>query len=90
MNSVWLLDLARQLPTSVELHGFDISDDQFPSKELWPKNFKLSLLNSLHDPPASLVGQYDVVHLRMLVSNLRDRDTSGIISHVKQLLSMAL
>ncbi|KAJ6110829.1 hypothetical protein N7486_003064 [Penicillium sp. IBT 16267x] len=89
LNSLWLLDLARQPPPTVELHGFDISDDQYPSKELWPKNVKLSLLNFSNDPPASLVGQYNVVnvvHLRMWASVLRDGDTSGIIRHIKQLL----
>ncbi|KAJ5649244.1 uncharacterized protein N7484_002967 [Penicillium longicatenatum] len=85
-TAVWLMDLARQLPPTVELHGYDICDDQFPQKELWPKNVKLSLLDSLSDPPASLEGQYDAVHLRMWASNLRDGDISGIINHAKKLL----
>ncbi|KAJ5114214.1 hypothetical protein N7456_002748 [Penicillium angulare] len=85
-TGIWLFDIARQLPSSVQLHGFDISDNQYPSKELWPKNVSLGLLNSLIDPPAHLVGQYDVVHLRMWVPNIRGNDTSALIQHVKSLL----
>ncbi|KAJ5086211.1 hypothetical protein N7532_010982 [Penicillium argentinense] len=85
-TAVWIFDVARQLPSSVQLHGFDISNSQYPPKELWPKNVSLGLLDSLSDPPMSLAGQYDMVHLRMWASNLRDSDTSSLIRHVKCLL----
>lgn len=76
------------MPSSVQLHGFDISGDQFPLKELWPQNVSLGLLNSLTEPPEALFEQYDVVHLRMWASNLRQSDTLSLINHVKTLLSM--
>lgn len=84
--SIWIFDLATQLPT-VQLYGFDISDSQYPSKELWPRNVTLGLLDSLVDPPSSLYGQYDVVHLRMWASILRGNDISLLSRHVKHLLS---
>ncbi|KAJ5959111.1 uncharacterized protein N7479_006261 [Penicillium vulpinum] len=84
-TGIWIFDLAAQLPT-VQIHGFDISDSQFPSKELWPRNITLGLLNSLVDPPSSLHGQYDVVHLRMWASNLRGKDISSLSRHIKHLL----
>lgn len=40
------------------------------------------------DPHASLVGQYDVVHLRMWAPNIRANDTSALIQHVRSLLSI--
>ncbi|GAB1215640.1 hypothetical protein ATERTT37_004832 [Aspergillus terreus] len=83
---MWLFDVARQLPPTVQLHGFDISNSQFPPKELWPKNVTLGLLDSLVDPPTSLAGQYDVVHLRMWAGNLSGSDASSLILHVKRLL----
>ncbi|KAJ5850296.1 hypothetical protein N7455_010152 [Penicillium solitum] len=83
--SIWIFDLATQLPT-VQLYGFDISDSQYPSKELWPRNVTLGLLDSLVDPPSSLYGQYDVVHLRMWASILRGNDISLLSRHVKHLL----
>ncbi|KAJ5345235.1 hypothetical protein N7452_003239 [Penicillium brevicompactum] len=87
-TAIWILDLARQVPSSVQLHGFDISGDQFPLKELWPQNVTLGLLNSFSEPPEAFSGQYDVVHLRMWASNLRESDTSSLVNHVKNLLSM--
>jgi hypothetical protein len=45
------------------------------------------MLDSLTDPPDALVGQFDVVHLRMWASNLQENDTTPLIRHVKQLLS---
>ena len=81
------MDAATSLPSSVELHGYDISDDQFPSRKFWPRNVMLGLLDSLADPPPQLVGQYDVVHLRMWASNLKGNDTRPVMEHVKKLLS---
>jgi hypothetical protein len=86
-KSIWLFDAARNLPSTVELHGYDICDGQFPAKELWPANVKLGLLDSLTDPPDALIGQYDVVHLRMWASNLQENDTTPLIRHATQLLS---
>lgn len=52
-----------------------------PPKELWPQNVTLDQLDSLVDPPTSLAGQYDVVHLRMWASNLHGSDASSLIRH---------
>lgn len=38
-------------------------------------------------PPPALIGQFDIVHLRMWASNLWGKDISILISHVKSLLS---
>ncbi|KAJ5247891.1 hypothetical protein N7468_002874 [Penicillium chermesinum] len=80
-TAVWIFDLARQLPPTVQLQGFDISNRQFPVRDTWPQNVTLGTLDSLVDPPASLCGQFDVVHLRMWASNLRQHDTSALIGH---------
>ncbi|KAJ5484096.1 hypothetical protein N7539_005892 [Penicillium diatomitis] len=85
-TAVWIFDLARKLPSTIRLYGFDISDAQFPIRKLWPKNVTLDTLDSLTEPPASLAGQFDVVHLRMWASNLRGKNTILLINHVKSLL----
>ncbi len=87
LHRVWILDAATCLPSTVELHGYDISNYQYPSRKFWPRNFRLGVLDSLTDPPPQLVGQYDVVHLRMWASNLKGNDTSPVMEHVKKLLS---
>ncbi|KAE8150518.1 S-adenosyl-L-methionine-dependent methyltransferase [Aspergillus avenaceus] len=85
-TGIWIFDLAKDLPRTAQLHGFDISQDQFPSRALWPPNVSLRVLNSLVDPPPSLAGRYDVVHVRMWASNIKDRDFGPLISHVLRLL----
>lgn len=85
--SIWLFDLAQDLPDTVCLHGYDISPHQFPSQQLWPSNVNLRLMDSLRDPPEALHGQYDVVHLRMWASNLRTKDVRLVIRSVSKLLS---
>ena len=55
-KSIWLFDSARNLPSTVELHGYDICDGQFPAKELWAQNVKQGLLDSFTDPPSTCVG----------------------------------
>ncbi|KAF4513172.1 hypothetical protein G6O67_000475 [Ophiocordyceps sinensis] len=84
--STWLMDLARTVPGTIQLDGYDISDKQFPPRQLWPANVSLGLLNSLQDPPSSLTGQYDVVHLRMWASNLRAGDFGLLLGSVKKML----
>ncbi|GCB22418.1 hypothetical protein AAWM_05303 [Aspergillus awamori] len=85
-NAIWLFDLAQSMPPTVQLHGFDISGEQYPPKHMWPRNVNLALLDALKDVPPALVGQYDVVHIRMWASNIRDGNTRPLISHLQQLL----
>ncbi|KAG4259006.1 hypothetical protein FPRO03_13228 [Fusarium proliferatum] len=85
-TGIWLFDLAQELPDTVCLHGYDISASQFPSKELWPLNVNMCVMDSLQDPPDSLLEKYDVVHLRMWASNLRTKDVKTLICSVSKLL----
>ncbi|KAJ5094349.1 hypothetical protein N7456_010210 [Penicillium angulare] len=85
-TAIWIFDLAKQLPPSVQLHGFDLSENQYPSPELWPENVSLALLDAFDEPPPSLVGQYDVVHLRMWASNFRRNQVPQLIQRVKAFL----
>jgi len=87
MCRCWLFDLAQQLPTSVQLHGYDISDQQFPAADIWPQNVELGVLDSLADPPAFLKAKYDVIHLRMWASNVGTSDSKDLIRHTRDLLS---
>lgn len=88
-HSIWLFDLAPSMPPTVQLHGFDISEEQYPPKHMWPENVSLALLDAFRDVPPTLVGQYDVVHVRMWAANIRDGKTGPLISHLQQLLSSA-
>ncbi|RAH81239.1 hypothetical protein BO86DRAFT_102959 [Aspergillus japonicus CBS 114.51] len=85
-TGTWLLDLSRQLPPTVQLHGLDSSDQQYPPSGLWAKNMTFSVIDLMSDLPPSLEGQYDVVHLRMWASNVREGETATLIRQTKQLL----
>ena len=58
------MELSDQLPPSAQLHGFDISALQYPSKYWLPTNISLRV----HDAfPKAFHGHYDVVHVVLFV-----------------------
>ncbi|RFU29636.1 hypothetical protein B7463_g6716, partial [Scytalidium lignicola] len=54
-TGLWLLDLAENLPSSVQLDGYDISDSQYPSQAFLPNNVSLNVLDAFGDVPPHLV-----------------------------------
>ena len=80
--------MADHLPSTIELHGYDISDGQFPPQALLPHNVSLGLLDAFGDVSPQLVGKYDVVHLRMWCCVVRGNDPSRLIRHAVTLLSI--
>ncbi|KAF7914188.1 uncharacterized protein EAF01_000594 [Botrytis porri] len=86
-TGIWPLDLARQLPPTVQVYGFDISPAQFPHPSYLPSNVKLQVLNSLQvDPPEELLESFDIVHLRLWLGVVMNGDPSAILSHALKLL----
>lgn len=72
-TGAWLKDLAAEASSSWTYTGFDISDAQFPQQEgSSPCHF--TTLNILEEVPEKYRGQYDVVHLRLLVCGLTGKD----------------
>ena len=86
---IWPLDLVRQLPSTVQLYGFDISSSQFPHPNYLPANVKLEVLDSLRvDPPEELLGSFDIVHLRLWLGVVMNGDPSALLTHALKLLRM--
>jgi hypothetical protein len=83
----WPIDLSRSLPnTSIE--GYDISESQYPPKEWLPANVKLGTLDIIADElPEEMIGKYDIVCLRLLMSVVRANDPSKILTNLVKLLS---
>jgi len=90
INSIWLFDLADDLPSSCVLDGFDISDEQFSPCAWLPDNVSLRVWNALEDPPLEFCGQYDIVHVRLFMSIIQDNDPRALIGNCRKLLSMSL
>lgn len=84
--SIWAIEVASQLSSS-QVTAFDIANTHFPNPEFWPSNAKFDLLDSLHDIPLDLVGQFDVVHLRMWAFVVRGDDPSPLIQNAAKMLS---
>lgn len=85
-TGVSLVDLAQHLPPTATLHGYDISDVQFPPATSFPCNVSLSVADAKQPFPSHLHETYDIVHLRLLVAAMREEDWKIITSNVLQLL----
>jgi hypothetical protein len=57
-TGIWLLDLASTIPSSTQLHGFDVDLSQCPPKEWLPSNVSMQLLNIYEEVPEELQEQY--------------------------------
>lgn len=84
-TSSWLLDLSKEL-TTADLEGFDINIAQGPFNELLPGNVKLMRWNIFDEVPESLIGRYDIIHLRLLILVVQDSDPSSILRKVFKML----
>lgn len=88
-HRIWPLDLVRQLPSTVQLYGFDISSSQFLHPNYLPANVKLEVLDSLRvDPPEELLESFDIVHLRLWLGVVMNGDPSTLLTHALKLLRM--
>jgi len=86
-SSIWLLDLAKSLPPSTRLEGFDIASSSYPPEEWLPSNIKLALWNVFDEPPDYLYGRFDVVHIRLFLVVIDANDPSSILRHCLKILS---
>ena len=86
--SIWLLDLARTLPPTAQLDGFDIDISDCPPEQWLPRNIKMRYLNALGDIPAHLVGNYDIVHLRLFQVVVKNNDPGPLLRNMLKMLSV--
>jgi hypothetical protein len=87
-TGIWLLDLVDQLPKDCVLEGWDISDAQYPAKELLPDNIKLGTWDAMGEVPEHLIERYDVVHLSLIACAVQGGDPTIWIENLNKILSM--
>jgi len=90
-SRTWALEVAQGIGMPgirFNVHGFDISDDQFPSDNILPGNCRLSLGDAVVPPPEALRGTFDIVHVSQFacVRPLHE-DPGATIEHAMALLS---
>ncbi|KAF2653722.1 hypothetical protein K491DRAFT_717795 [Lophiostoma macrostomum CBS 122681] len=90
-NGAWLLSLARSFENvqdqEIVLRGFDIASSHFPAPENLPNNITLGVMDAFTtDLPASLVGKFDVVHVRAFAAVVKNNNPGVEISNACKLL----
>lgn len=85
-NSIWLRDLAETLPKTCIFDGFDISLDQLPDRVLFPTDINYYVQDILAPFPTEFLGQYDAVHVRLLVMGLKVDEWERAIRNLMSLL----
>ena len=71
----------------MKLHGFDISLDQCPPKAWLPANIKFDTWDIFTEPPPSLAGTFDIVHVRLITLVIKNGNPSQVIANLRKLLS---
>lgn len=88
-TGTWLLELQEELPESCVLEGWDISNEQFPGRDLLPANVKFGTFDAskVGGVPADLKGKYDIVHLSLLVCVVKGGDPGNFVRNAIDMLS---
>ncbi|KAH8667037.1 S-adenosyl-L-methionine-dependent methyltransferase [Xylariales sp. PMI_506] len=84
-TAVWLRGVAKELPPTAQLDGYDFDVSKFPAAETLPSNVKLQYGNILEPftPPEEL---YDVVHVRLLMYALKADQWVAAAQNLQSLL----
>ena len=85
-TGIWLLDVAKSLPPTCQLTGFDISSSAFPPTQTLPPNVSFQIQDMLLPFPASEIGSYDVVAARFLSVAMTRAEWALAIKNVMTLL----
>ncbi|KAK0744967.1 S-adenosyl-L-methionine-dependent methyltransferase [Apiosordaria backusii] len=85
-TGIWMVDLARYLPASARIDGFDIDLTQCPPKEWLPPNVSVHNLDCLATLPDHLLGKYDIVHIQLFHLAVHNNDPAPIIQNLVKLL----
>ncbi|CAK7262709.1 hypothetical protein SEPCBS57363_000181 [Sporothrix epigloea] len=85
-TGIWLVDVAKSLPPTARLDGFDYNTSKFRPTSALPPNVQLQEANALKPFPAKLHGQYDLVHVRLIFLALRTSDWAVVAANLRTLL----
>ncbi|KAI1386117.1 S-adenosyl-L-methionine-dependent methyltransferase [Hypoxylon trugodes] len=85
-TGIWLVDLARHLPPSAQIDGFDVDLSQCPPKEWLPSNVSVHRVDCLALFPENLLEQYDIVHIQLFHLAVHNNDPVPIIRNLIKLL----
>lgn len=85
-TAIWPIQLARHLPASASICGFDISLSQAPPRAWLPRNLELREWDIFTPVPDDCLGKYDVVHVRLLLLVLTPANVRAVVRRLGQML----
>ncbi|KAI0892638.1 S-adenosyl-L-methionine-dependent methyltransferase [Annulohypoxylon nitens] len=85
-TGIWLVDLARYLPPSAHIDGFDIDLSQCSPREWLPPNVSVHKVDCVAPLPEHLLEQYDIVHIQLFHLAVHNNDPAPIIQNLVKLL----
>lgn len=85
-TGIWLFDVAKSLPPTCQLTGFDITSSAFPPPQTWPPNVSFKTQDMLLPLPAEEIGTYDIVAVRFVSSATTRTEWARAIENLIKLL----
>jgi ubiquinone/menaquinone biosynthesis C-methylase UbiE len=85
-TGVWLLDLAKELPPTSRLDGYDFDTSKFPEENSVLSNIRLRFANALEPFPAEVQGIYGLVHVRLVMFGLKAEQWELMATNLFRLL----
>jgi len=85
-SGIWLLDVAKSLPSTCHFTGFDFTSSAFPPPQTWPSNVTFKIQDMFLPFPAPEIGTYDVVAVRFVSSAAARAEWVGAIANLMTLL----
>lgn len=89
MQRIWLRELARAVPATCQLDGFDLFDTMF-SRDQLPGNIEFYHQNILEPFPEEFRGNYDVINVRVMVVALSSDEWEPAVRNLITLLRMRI
>ncbi|KAB8070021.1 hypothetical protein BDV29DRAFT_160868 [Aspergillus leporis] len=84
---LWLTQLhSEQQKESIRMDGFDIDITQCPPAGWVTHNIHFRRWNAIEPPPSELRGQFDLVHLRLVMIGINNEDVSALVENLSLLL----
>lgn len=80
--------MAREVPSSWNLQGFDVSTSQFPVAANLPTNVSLGVLDAFDEIPANFVAKFDLIHVRAFAVVIKGGNLNPLLQNLVRMLSM--
>ncbi|KAI0472765.1 hypothetical protein GGR56DRAFT_651784 [Xylariaceae sp. FL0804] len=77
-HRLWLTELSDALPAQAQLHGLDISCDQYPPKEWVSENVSLHEHDAFKPFAPEFLGSFDLLNLRFFVTLLSGENIATV------------